>query len=108
MNVKPLAFILSLIVIVLSVAPCCALTEHIKEAEEKIVPENQNPDQDEDCCQDCSPFYRCGTCGGFMATSLISFNTPASTLIPTSFNNAYFQSFADGIDQNIWQPPKLS
>jgi hypothetical protein len=93
---------------VLSIAPCCALADHVRESESKTAFKSQNATQDEDCCQDCSPFYTCGTCGGFMVEHLITFKAPSPTLIPTLFNPRYLQSFADGMDQNIWQPPKLS
>jgi len=93
---------------VLSIAPCCAIDDHFKQKEAKIALKSQNTSQDEDCCQDCSPFYTCGTCGGFMVTPAISFDAPSPTLVPTLFNPRYFQSFADGMVKNIWQPPKLS
>lgn len=91
----------------LSIAPCCALDDHFQQTDSKTTVE-KNAASNEDCCQECSPFYTCGTCGGFMVIPLISFNTPAPTLLPTAFNPTYLQSFADGMDQNIWQPPKLS
>ncbi|MEJ5993362.1 DUF6660 family protein [Pedobacter sp. Du54] len=105
---KKFAFVLSFIVFVLSIAPCCALADHVTQSDSKAVLKQQKSSQDEDCCQDCSPFYTCGTCGGFMATPLISFTAPQPTLLPIFFNLRYLQSFVDGIAQNIWQPPKLS
>jgi hypothetical protein len=81
----------------LSVVPCCAFDEH----------EKQDAAASE-CCEGCSPFYTCGTCTGFTALSLVGFSTLYQNLAPNQFNNRYLPSFAEGMNSNIWQPPKLS
>ncbi|MGF1924536.1 MAG: DUF6660 family protein [Bacteroidia bacterium] len=105
---KTLALILSLLVLVLSVVPCCELARAFELNEAKILEDKQHPDAEESCYDECSPFYTCSACGGVMLTQLAHFSSPAPTLIPPSFKHKYFPSFTDDIDQNIWQPPKLS
>ncbi|RYZ19859.1 MAG: hypothetical protein EOO10_23860 [Chitinophagaceae bacterium] len=105
---KKLAVILSLVVFVLSIAPCCALDDHFRQAEASKTFKTNSNTQSEDCCLDCSPFYTCGTCGGFMISSLTGFTAPPPTLLAAAFNPNHLQAFAEGVAQNIWQPPKLS
>lgn len=95
-------------VLILSIAPCCGLTNTVEQDGAKLIVDHENADVEENCADECSPFYACIACGGVMLTPLISFNTPPPTLIPRSFNHKYLPSSMDGIDQNIWQPPKLS
>ncbi|HTM98241.1 MAG TPA: DUF6660 family protein [Pedobacter sp.] len=102
---KKLAYLLSLVVMILSIAPCCALEDHSKQTKTAVGLKKQTSPT-EDCCQDCSPFYTCGGCSGFMTSPLIGFSIQLQAVIPAHFNNAYLQSFADGIRPNIWQPPK--
>lgn len=103
-----MAFILSLVVLALSIAPCCALGNEEKPTKAQTTVKQQNEAQDEDCCHDCAPFYTCGTCAGFIVMPLTCFNAPSSMLIAQLFNPSYLQSFTAVITQNIWQPPKLS
>lgn len=92
----------------LSVVPCSAFElrdEHQTEASEK-----QNHDCNEnndDCCNDCSPFYVCCTCIGFTFTSPTA-PSFAIQLKQIQHNTPYLPVNMGIVPANIWQPPKLA
>jgi len=106
--VKFIAFFLSVIVLTLTVMPCCALEESESHAHKTKQKENHECDHNgDDCCKDCSPFYVCGTCIGFTFTSQ-SVLTFAIQIKPVQHNTAYIPVELPTNPMVIWQPPKLS
>ncbi|WP_394353506.1 DUF6660 family protein [Pedobacter foliorum] len=106
---KFLALLLSVIVLTLTAAPCCAFEKnetHVHKAysEEK---HDKCPDPDDDCCKNCSPFYVCGTCIGFTINNL-SVLTFTLHLKPIQHNYIYIPVKLRQMPYSIWQPPKLS
>ncbi|TCC82697.1 hypothetical protein [Pedobacter hiemivivus] len=104
---KFLALFLSIVVITLTITPCCALEVAETHAHETAQKENHECNEKSDeCCKDCSPFYVCGTCIGFIFTSeqVLTF---AIQLKPVQHNTAYIPVGLPIIPTVIWQPPKL-
>ncbi|MES2416684.1 MAG: hypothetical protein V4541_00775 [Bacteroidota bacterium] len=103
---KTIALFLSLMVVVLSITPCCAIEDHLQQTRlEKQLATEKNPS--DNCFIGCSPFYTCGTCSGLTVILFVGVTSPTLSIAPITFNNDYFQPYADGADRNIWQPPKL-
>lgn len=98
MKVSPL--ILSFIVLVLSVSPCCTEGDCIDE--QKTTQDASHQDE----CNSCSPFLSCGSCTGF---------TPASTTItrPVCFfehpcnHISVSEPVPETQHNKIWQPPRM-
>ncbi|MDX3917439.1 MULTISPECIES: DUF6660 family protein [Olivibacter] len=104
---KFVSLFLAIIVVVLSVAPCCALEGADSCAHETTQKEKHVCDgQSDDSCKDCSPFYLCGTCIGFTFTTqqAVTFAIPIK---PVKHNTAYITAGLPLIALSIWQPPKL-
>lgn len=108
-RVKFLTLLLSIIVLTLTTVPCCALEQRDSHAHQKVQEKEhgQCPEQENECCKDCSPFYVCGTCIGFTATTqtLIVFTI---SIKPVQHNTFYLPIALSPISTLIWQPPKLS
>ena len=113
-------FFLSLLVLSLSLVPCCAFGEVklAKPGTEKKMddcckscheePASQDPCEDnENACDLCSPFFTCGSCIGFTSMS-------QNLLIKHSYHGNS-KNFAFIFDEDIssqyfnkqWQPPKI-
>ncbi|ATP56915.1 hypothetical protein CPT03_10705 [Pedobacter ginsengisoli] len=104
---KFLALFLAIVVITLTITPCCALEGaeiHAHETTQKG--KHECNEKSDECCKDCSPFYVCGTCVGFTfaSQSLLTF---AVQLKPVQHNTAYIPVELPIIPSVIWQPPKL-
>jgi hypothetical protein len=109
-RVKSIALFLSIIVLALTTVPCCALEERDAHAHQKELKKDQHQcaeQTDDECCKDCSPFYVCGTCIGFTATTQPLF---VFTIVvkPIQHNTFYLPIELSPIYTLIWQPPKLS
>ena len=105
---KFIALFLSIIVLALTINPCCALegTEaHGHETMQKD--KHECGEKADDCCKDCSPFYVCGTCIGFTLSvqKSISFAIPLSAV---KHNTLYIPTALTLVPFSVWQPPKLS
>ena len=107
-RVKFIALFLSVIVVALTVMPCCASEDTKHQAHEVAqMGKHEFDRQLDDCCKDCSPFYVCGTCIGFTFTTqeTVILIIPAK---PVKHNTAYIPVHLPLIPLAIWQPPKLS
>jgi len=107
--VKLIALFLSIIVLTLTLVPCCALAEdeaHIHQTIQKEV-DHHCAENEDSCCKDCSPFYVCGTCIGFTFTGFSAF-TFAVPFKAVQHNMFYLSVELPLISTPIWQPPKLS
>ncbi|HKG06684.1 MAG TPA: hypothetical protein VKB19_09520 [Pedobacter sp.] len=105
---KFIALFLVVIVLTLTITPCCALegTEsHAHEMKEKQ--KHECEEQSDDCCKECSPFYVCGTCIGFTFSAQLYIGF-TMVLKPVQHNTAYVPFKLPVIPPAIWQPPKLS
>ncbi|WP_379091392.1 hypothetical protein [Pedobacter sp. UC225_65] len=107
---KSIALLLSIIVLVLTTVPCCALEErdtHAHQKEQKQEQHQCSEQQKDECCKDCSPFYVCGTCIGFTPTAQPLFVFTVSVK-PVQHHTFYLPIELSPIYTLIWQPPKLS
>ncbi|RYU91433.1 hypothetical protein EWM62_05690 [Mucilaginibacter terrigena] len=99
---KFLCILFSLVVVFLSVKPCCTDSDC-----DAIVKTEQGGNNKAKDCAGCSPFFSCGTCAGFTVTQTITANlliSPAKTR-PTF--TPYHQPDVKEITLSIWQPPQL-
>jgi len=106
--VKAIALFLFIVVLSLTVMPCCAVKETVRHTAEaaNLQKHDCNEEQPDDCCKDCSPFYVCGTCVGFVffMQQTIIFALP---VIPLKHSAFYIPVKLNHIPTAIWQPPKL-
>ena len=102
---KTLVLLLSIIVLVLSIAPCSACDKDKSICEKDCKETSKHCDNN---CKACSPFYSCGTCIGFVFPYSISINLPKEgskiSLKEIVYQDVFISSFAN----TIWQPPKIA
>jgi len=103
---KVMVSILSFIVVILSTLPCYAYDNEVKHQIEKQCDDHSRK-CDDTCNGNCSPFYSCGTCIGFVfnftSSLLIIKPIPNTTSeLPVSYNSPFHSDFFC----KIWQPPK--
>ncbi|WP_218330750.1 DUF6660 family protein [Hydrotalea lipotrueae] len=103
---KIIAFILSIIVLVLSCMPCTDGANAMGNAKQVVV--KQSHQQDNHSKTDsCSPFCSCSCCSGTPIPQtlgkLVLFK-PEST----KKYNPFYSSFIEGVSLSIWQPPQLA
>ncbi|WP_394333085.1 DUF6660 family protein [Pontibacter chinhatensis] len=97
---KVLTIILALLVVMLSVSPCCITDNCATEVK------TEQADSHEDEADVCSPFYSCSSCLGFTLTDFTA--KPASPSTPSHSLFAEFrQGFFPQYYHSIWQPPRL-
>jgi hypothetical protein len=101
---KIIAYILSLVILSLTVVPCMDKTEDNILRKIDITQNTQNHQQDSD---HCSPFCACFCCASSITNQA---NISHLNLIAFSqkLNTEYLLSFASQDFTSIWQPPKLS
>jgi hypothetical protein len=103
---KAIVLLLSLIVLTLTVTPCCAF-ENEEECALEQKQANEKQTQKDDCCKDCSPFYTCGTCVGFvLATNQVVEMIKPEVKLPI-YTSVYLTPEIGEFYPAVWQPPKL-
>ncbi|WP_367615749.1 DUF6660 family protein [Pontibacter vulgaris] len=99
---KVLTIILALLVVTLSVSPCC-ITDGCASDDAKTE-QSENHKEDSDIC---SPFYSCSTCIGFTFSDYSV--EPATFFQHKTIHFAdYRQSMFPPFYNSFWQPPRLS
>jgi hypothetical protein len=104
--VKYACLILSLLVLLLSVKPCCedeiCLSDYIpaNQYAGKKAPVDKN-------CSDCSPFFSCGACTGFIVARPVTHTLSLLPAKPVKYVMVYRQPFLKEVTLTIWQPPKV-
>ncbi|MES2426247.1 MAG: hypothetical protein V4560_04710 [Bacteroidota bacterium] len=96
---KFLCVLFSLMVMLLTVRPCCADNCAAKTTAGKSASKEKE-------CAGCSPFFSCGSCTGFIVTGnmpVISIPGPDAVV----HFNAYRTLYIKEISSPIWQPPQL-
>lgn len=99
---KFLTVILALLVIVLSVMPCCF--EDACATDEVLTEQTDSHDIDAEAC---SPFYSCAACIGFTVSDFAVERTIPVTYI-TKPIAIFKQDYLTPFPHAIWQPPKVS
>ena len=103
---KIFCFILSLYVFSLSTVPCCS-DDNCNDKIKTAYTNNHSQDHQDNDCKNCSPFFTCGTCSGFVFTELEIYfkeNLP----LKDNFVIVYKSQIIDDFFAKIWQPPKIS
>jgi hypothetical protein len=102
---KYLSFILALMVLVLSPAPCFMEDKCLDLAQQTT--DSQEQDND-DCGMDCcSPFSKCNTCTGFVITSFY-FSIANSFQLPEKKLGVITTSPISDFPYSIWHPPQIA
>lgn len=104
---KILTFIMSLLVMALSLVPC---SDAMNECEPKPTShEDTSHNHQADHDDFCSPFCSCNCCGANVVLSGFGFQEAINPqYIPISEEvNTYTTSYIPSFYGNIWQPPKI-
>ncbi|MFD2147885.1 DUF6660 family protein [Mucilaginibacter antarcticus] len=104
-HVKFLCTILTFMVLLLTVKPCCADNCADETSISKTEQNSTSPTEKE--CAGCSPFFACGTCVGFVVHKLVQLTFIAQPEVVTHVSS-YKQPLLKEITLSIWQPPQLS
>ena len=106
-SMKIAAFIMALMVLMLSFTSCVDGTYAMNKEKEHIEASKTQTPVDEDCNDNCSPFCTGNCCPGF-AFSFESLQI-AYLLLPSSEKlTAYLPADISEITLPVWQPPQLS
>ena len=68
---------------------------------------NHSTNHQSTTCNTCSPFFTCGSCSGFVFSSL-KLDFDKSFVIKDTSPTLYKSHFPDNVSAEIWQPPKIS
>ena len=102
---KILAVFLGIFCFLISVYPCCIDDDCDSISEEQIADDKDDRETEERGM--CSPFIGCGSCIGFISSSVKPLNTSQllSIVSPNNFGLQFKSVEAEYIDK-LWQPPK--
>jgi len=100
--VKYIALILSFYVLFLSGMPCC-IDDNC--ADDKVSTEHSQQQNKTDE-GNCSPFFSCSTCSGFIFQEMQVTVAPVLVLMNDSYPDVK-QDFCTQVCSTIWQPPKI-
>jgi hypothetical protein len=87
----------------LAAKPCC--TDNDCTVKKELA--DKSPLKEKEC-RDCSPFFTCGTCAGFVLSKPFTPNFKPFAQIAGKIYCAYQQPGIQQVASAIWQPPKLS
>lgn len=93
-----------MIVLVLNTIPCCALENNKEQAMEQSA--KKNAIQHGDDCKNCSPFYSCRSCFGSVLVSTMVLTVDLTEPQVRSITQKVIFNYTDGVEVNVWQPPK--
>ena len=102
---KPLAFILSIYILLLALFPCCTVDDCPDEkAETEQAAGHQAGDNDN--CGNCSPFFSCEGCAS-VSVSAESMSFQIISFPVKSVYTEFIAPYIPDIQYEFWQPPKL-
>lgn len=104
---KAFSLILSIYILLLVSLPCC-----IEENCDKIGQTEQSGTSHDDqhnnaACNNCSPFFACGSCQGFVFDFSGFFMEPLP-ITEEKHKIPFIQNLTNDYIIDIWQPPKIS
>jgi hypothetical protein len=102
---KLLCLLLATFVLFMATRPCCA-DDDCKEEQTTQV-QNKASGSAEKGCTDCSPFFTCGACTGFIVTKPVFYQTELFAEQTTIMPTLYPQQAVIKMALAIWQPPCL-
>lgn len=100
---KIIGYILAIYIILLSAVPCCSFDNCPEDKTEQ----NSNYEPGDNDCGNCSPFFTCEGCGGFVSTIEI-INFESAPLAPVRTYSVYIEAMMPEIHYDFWQPPKIA
>ena len=100
---KFLGYILAFYIILLSAVPCCSFDN----CSEDKIEQSSNHEQGDDDCGNCSPFFTCEGCGGFVFTAE-PFNFQSTSSFQGKVFTGYVESIVPDIHYEFWQPPRIA
>jgi hypothetical protein len=103
-NLKITAFILSIIVLVLSCMPCTDGGNSMGKAKQEVVKSSHQ--QDYPKTDACSPFCSCSCCSGVPIPKVLAKLVLAKVEFKKQYYTFYSSSVKD-VSLAIWQPPQL-
>jgi hypothetical protein len=103
--VKPLiALLLSLLVVVGSIIPCC-LWDNCGDEKAAIELSGQENDNEDEA--NCSPFAACSACNGFIPITRLFRLVPAPSTA-SIYNDQPVAGYSAGHLSSFWQPPRFA
>jgi hypothetical protein len=100
---KIIGYILAIYIILLSAIPCCSFDNCPDDKTEQ----SSNHEQGDEDCGNCSPFFTCEGCGGFVSTNELP-GIELSPLKPARVYTIFIEQNVPDIHYDFWQPPKLA
>ncbi|MFN0201863.1 MAG: hypothetical protein ACKVTZ_10095 [Bacteroidia bacterium] len=100
---KYLSLLLAIYVLLLTATPNCAEDNCFQEQTSE---QSQNPQNEKDCSDCCSPFMRCKTCFGF-TFPIISFPVRFTFTYSDKKVSIYKEISTSDFFSSIWQPPEM-
>ena len=101
-----LAFLLSFVVLWMSVVPCCEAQSHAEIFDTDCASTHQDPCQDGEAELPCSPFFTCGACVGCLVSKDFHFDSHS----PHNLESYELIDFRDdltlGNKISLLKPPK--
>ncbi|WP_415376382.1 DUF6660 family protein [Patiriisocius sp. Uisw_017] len=102
---KPTAFILSLIILLLSLTPC---SDGFNEADEHKDALSANHDHQQDADDSCPITCVCNCCGvSIIYQPIVQYSLNTRHEIPTLASSRYQSNYRFDFNNSIWQPPQI-
>ncbi|RNI31757.1 hypothetical protein EFA69_06035 [Rufibacter immobilis] len=98
------AILMTIIVLLLTVAPCCIADIFAQRETEILSSKDKAKDMDKEIC---SPFFKCANCTGFSIPSLLFSFKIINNQAPGKCHIKNLDFLPD-FPNAIWQPPKLT
>lgn len=95
-----------LYVLLLAVKPCCtddACIPLLPAKSGQLSKATKGPEP----CSDCSPFFSCGQCVGFVVAKHVTYSLATVTERLVTSRPRYLAPHVYEVSQRIWQPPQL-
>ncbi|MCD9189561.1 MAG: hypothetical protein LUM44_24345 [Pyrinomonadaceae bacterium] len=109
---KIFCFILSIYILLLSLAPCSEMIGFAESLNEKSSPQTvlQTQHETNENGEDCSPFCICSCCHFSTVYQFKTFTiTRKITVSPISrHENLYLNPYSNTFKNSVWQPPKFN
>ncbi len=103
---KALAFLLSLLILLLSGVPCCGSDAQCGDAISGVSRTDADPHNEEPLSKGpCSPFYTCGTCVGFIEAIGLQCPAQVEKVCRIAINTLHGKSVSEIITHRLLRPP---
>jgi hypothetical protein len=103
---KVISIFLSVLILGLSAAPCCAAEDTCHEEIESCKPEPPQPADNEESQLPCLPFFSCGSCTGFNVVTVEFSNLNSQVNLEPDFRSSYLLGIPQIYKPTLLKPPK--